>query len=544
MLTNVKDFGAAGDGIQDDRPCIQSAIDHAVSHNTGGIFFPAGTYRVSRIDNKVVPDGRWSLDLNGVQDFMVLGEGPKSVVKLVDTTDPKSTGNWHVFILRNNCRRVVFKNLVIDGNRTGLTKPSEQSHGIEVEPGTEDLVVDGCILRECFGDGMRLLGAPGQHVKRLRIENSLFQTNKRSGLSIQRALEQVIIANCTFDATVTDQSIDFEPSGHDGPTDLVIHGCIINHTNGTPAVTLSGKNGAEPLVRCKFTDNVVTGGNIFCTDVQHLTIQNNTVRVASLGNGQHVPIVIQRGGESLIISGNMLVNDDPATRIVILLDAVNQRQVTRAIVANNLCVTGAGIGIQCLSSDDIAIQGNMIVATGECSHGIAVRSESSDVDNISVRDNDITVAGTGKWDSGIHMAASGRNGVEQHVAGISILGNSIRGATNALVFQAFDNGVFLDSPVCALNRIADDVQVPFVGIENLLSESIIVGGVTSRGREPSQGGSTAHSGAGRTIAGLGSPEGKVVGNVGDIFQQLNGTPGKTLWVKESGNSTPTGWVAK
>lgn len=537
MLTNVKDFDAAGDGTQDDRLHIQAAIDHAVSHNTGGVFLPAGTYRVSRVDNQIVPDGRWSLDLNGVQDFMVLGEGPKSVVKLVDTTDPNGTGNWHVFILRNNCRRVVFKDLVIDGNRTGLTKPSEQSHGIEVEPGTEDLVVDGCILRECFGDGMRLLGAPGQHVKRLRIENSLFQTNKRSGLAIQRALEQIIIANCTFDSTVTDQSIDFEPSGHDGPTDLVIHGCIINHTNPTPAVTLSGISGPEPLVRCKFTDNVVIGGNIFCTDVSQLTIQNNTVRVTSLGQAQHVPIVIQRGGDSLIISGNVLVNDDPATRIVILLDAVNQRQVTRAIVADNLCVTGAGLGIQCLSSDDVAIQGNMIVATGECNTAIAVRSESSDVDGMSIRDNDITAKGGGKWNFGIRAAATAPHSIDE----VSIIGNSIRGAGTGLFFEGPG---FRQTPVCALNRLAEDVPVPFVGLENLPSRSIVVSGVTSRGRKPSQGGSTAHSGAGRMIAGLGSPEGKVIGNVGDIFQQLDGTPGKALWVKESDDDDTAGWAAK
>src|SRR5512134_2583510 len=180
MLNNVKDFGACGDGISDDRVAIQTAIDEAVAHHKAGIWFPAGTYRVSRATG--VSD-RWSLDLNGIQDFMIMGEGPKSVVKLMDDTPP---GNWHVFVLRNDCRRVVFKDLVIDGNRTGLTSPDEQSQGIEVESGTEDLWVSGCILRECLGDGMRIVGAPGKHVKRLRIENNLFQSNKRSGLAIQR----------------------------------------------------------------------------------------------------------------------------------------------------------------------------------------------------------------------------------------------------------------------------------------------------------------------------------------------------------------------
>lgn len=528
MLNNVKDFGAAGDGVQDDRKAIQEAINDAAGNGKAGILFPAGAYRVSRV---TLTSGRWSLDLNGVQDFMVMGEGPRSVVKLVDTTDPQGTGDWHVFILRNNCHRVVFKDLVIDGNRTGLTNPDEQSHGIEVEPGTEDLLVDGCILRECFGDGMRLLGSPGQNVKRLRIHNSLFQSNKRSGLAIQRALEQVMIVNCTFDSTVSDQSIDFEPTGHDGPTDLLIHGCIINHTNRTAAVTLSGISGPEPLIRCKFTNNIVTGGHVFCTDVSQLTIQNNTIHVTDLGSVQRIPIEVQRGGDSLIVSDNLLVNEDTSTRAVISLDAVNQRQVTRAIVANNLCFARSGVGIQCLSSDDVAIDGNMIVATGACGNGIFVRSESSSMDNISIRDNDVTVRGIGKWGFGIHVAATDPN----HIGELSITGNSIRGAEKGVQFEGPG---FQKTPVCALNRIAEDVSIPIAGIQALPSRSVIVGGAASRGD------------AGRWLVGKialndqDGPNDLIAGSVGDIFQNLDGAPGKIFWVKETGNDTKVGWVAK
>lgn len=181
MPNNVKDFGAVGDGVADDRQAIQAAIDDAVASDKGGIVFPSGTYRVSRV---AVPGGRWSLDLNGVQDFMVLGEG--------------------------SCHR---------RQPHRADRPGEQSHGVVVESGTEDLVIDRCIMRECFGDGVRLVGTDqaGKLVRRLRIENCLFQTNKRSGLGIQRAIEQIIVANCHFDATVTDQSIDFEPTGSGGP---------------------------------------------------------------------------------------------------------------------------------------------------------------------------------------------------------------------------------------------------------------------------------------------------------------------------------------
>ena len=76
MLNNVKDLGANGDGVSDDRVAIQTAINEAVAHQKAGIWFPAGTYRVSRATGA---GDKWSLDLNSVQDFMVMDERPKSV---------------------------------------------------------------------------------------------------------------------------------------------------------------------------------------------------------------------------------------------------------------------------------------------------------------------------------------------------------------------------------------------------------------------------------------------------------------------------------
>src|SRR5689334_17843502 len=41
---NVRDFGAKGDGITDDRSAIQQALDAGAGHE---VFFPVGTYLLS-----------------------------------------------------------------------------------------------------------------------------------------------------------------------------------------------------------------------------------------------------------------------------------------------------------------------------------------------------------------------------------------------------------------------------------------------------------------------------------------------------------------
>lgn len=44
--------------------------------------------------------------------------------------------------------------------------------------------------------------------------------------------------------------------------------------------------------------------------------------------------------------------------------------------------------------------------------------------------------------------------------------------------------------------------------------------------------------------GTGNPNGVVVGSPPDLFLNTSGGAGTTLWVKESGNSTDSGWVGK
>lgn len=45
-------------------------------------------------------------------------------------------------------------------------------------------------------------------------------------------------------------------------------------------------------------------------------------------------------------------------------------------------------------------------------------------------------------------------------------------------------------------------------------------------------------------SGAGSPEGVISGSVGDVYTRTDGGAGSTLYVKESGEGTSTGWVAK
>jgi len=52
------------------------------------------------------------------------------------------------------------------------------------------------------------------------------------------------------------------------------------------------------------------------------------------------------------------------------------------------------------------------------------------------------------------------------------------------------------------------------------------------------------SGSATISSGTGVPNGVLTGNVGDLYLRTDGGASSTLWVKESGSGTNTGWVAK
>lgn len=518
----------------DSRPGWEQLLASLESQDvkSAEICFGPGVY-----DLKRSPQVNALIELQGLRNLTIRGSGPGVTILRLMPQQDLSTLNTHV-IETQDCQNLTIRDLSVHGAYLTMDKTNEQMHGIFLNEGSEQIVVERVRIFQSAGDGLRFLGRPANKVRKVWVDGCQFVQNKRTGIAFQRAAEFVWICNCYIEMTPpsTDSCLDFEPSGNAAPTDIIIDSNFMKHGLRAPAVSISGIAGPDPTRRVKFSNNVIIGGEIFCTDVAQLTIQNNSVLVTELGTANRIPIHVQRGGDSIVITGNLLVNDDTATEAVIALTEVNQRQVTRALVADNLCFARFGRGITCLSSDDIAIQGNMIVATGACTRGILVISQSSDIDNISIRDNDIMAEGSGTWITGIQI-----NSPDQHqVHHVSLIGNSVRDATEGI---RFGGTTFQQTPVCALNRIDANVTSPLLGIGNLPEDSLVVSGAASRG------GTAANLGAGRLVSGLGNPEGKVTGNVGDLFLRIDvPQPGEAvpsnLYVKTSGNWTNTGWTAK
>jgi hypothetical protein len=406
------------------------------------IQFGPGIYDFTRTEDVSGPLNA-AIGLFERRNLTIIGMGPRETVLRLFPQQDLGTLTTHV-IETIKCRNITFRDLSIYGAYLTLRKSNEQMHGLTLNEGSENINIEKVRVFQTGGDGIRFLGraenpetgALERKVRNIKIENCQLIQNKRSGFAIQREVDNLSIRNCYIEMVPpsTDSCVDMEPTGGGensekivSPTNITIDSCSMLHRTTAPAVSISGFSGLDPARNIKFVNNQINGGSVFCSDVQELQIQNNTIRSTPLGTTQKIPIYLAQGCVDIVIKNNNLINEDAETKSVILM--LGKREPKCVTVANNNCFTLAGTGIQCLSGRGITIQANRITATSDCNCGIKIRSQTSDMDQIVVQTNTISIQETGHWRFGILLDSRPHNLTE-----LDVTGNTIDGANKDIEF--------------------------------------------------------------------------------------------------------------
>ena len=179
-MSNVRNFGAAGDGTTDDT----EAIRHAVEEGDGMLHFPPGSYRVSQpIEIRLAEFGPLGIDGTGGTARIVM-TGPGPAFRLVGTHggtgDPSSVeGNVYP-----NQRLPTIQNVEIEGAHP-------EADGIELIE-TMQSVVEGVLFRRCR-HGVHLV----QRNRNVLISHCHVYFNRGAGIFLDRVnLHQINIASC------------------------------------------------------------------------------------------------------------------------------------------------------------------------------------------------------------------------------------------------------------------------------------------------------------------------------------------------------------
>ena len=136
-MTNVRDFGAAGNGRQDDSESIQ----HAVEQGDGNVVLPRGTYRLTRpIEVELKKHGRTSIEgEGGVAKLVMEAAGP--AIRLLGSHDKTADPEHFRPAVWDMERMPTVSGLEIVG-------VSDESDGIELE-GTMQATIMGVLIRRC-----------------------------------------------------------------------------------------------------------------------------------------------------------------------------------------------------------------------------------------------------------------------------------------------------------------------------------------------------------------------------------------------------------
>ena len=225
IAINVKNFGAIGNGVNDDIGAIESAINYALENNIKNIYIPPTEkeYRITRAI-KVY---------SGLNIF-----GKNTVINCDDGNYASSGIGYACFINTNEDNRL--KDITLDGFTIKCNRKPQ--HGIYIfhPKGADDITVKNCVIYNPQWDGVIIQGSITQEggnvfpwtkdgvIKRVLIQNvKCFNENTSEKTRIAFMCEQlhdVVYENC--------YATGFNTGFHiEGSSDVSYVSCIAEDNN-------------------------------------------------------------------------------------------------------------------------------------------------------------------------------------------------------------------------------------------------------------------------------------------------------------------------
>ncbi len=212
-VANVRDYGARGDGVADDREAIQHAIDVAEENGVGVVYFPKGTYLVSHAadyDTRgyglgIVPYG---LTFRGLPPRLAfVGDGREASV-LKKTPLHGRTADYSLLWSVNvgdPKEGLLIQDLGFDGGQTGADTPfiTGDEHILRLDNCIRPVIRD-CLFRNGRGGGVIVFRCRYATISGCHFE-LLSRHSIRNALSFEQAHVDAepyagghVASDCTF----------------------------------------------------------------------------------------------------------------------------------------------------------------------------------------------------------------------------------------------------------------------------------------------------------------------------------------------------------
>ena len=298
----VRAFGARGDGVSDDAPAIQRAIDAAAQVGGGVVTLDPGTYLL-RYRPSDDGDGGSALTLrSGVT--LEGTDRARCILKLADAQ--LGPGSYaRIIASKGEISRAVLRGFTIDGSRQGQGQFRDGFGGAAVLLGWKgrcvDVTVENLTVHDAVGQGIMLQGSIESVSRNLRIANNLVERTSFIGIQCSQFDGVEIVGNRINDCY--DNAIDVygdDTAGHSTVatshratiTDNQIRGCSIGVFLETVADCVAALNVIADCRTAGVRVNRIHG------EPRNLTIERNTI--------SGTPIGVAMGGDT----GGVVIRDN------------------------------------------------------------------------------------------------------------------------------------------------------------------------------------------------------------------------------------------
>jgi hypothetical protein len=263
---NVRDFGAVGDGVTNDRNAFQAAFNAANAAGGGVVYMPPGRYRKADTAGNL-----WTIYSN----TSLVGEGDESVIFFDDRSTQARSGNDMIITdPAIETQNIEFKNFKVEG--TLLT---------ELNMTNQKFCFTGNRINGLRFENITMVGLRAMATAFNQVKNGIFTGNRLEYIALDglraTSSQNVIFSNNTFKA-VTDDCIAAHTYNSDSPRagGFIITGNTIEASQGIKVL------GAKELV---ISNNVMrrtlrTPIHIETTGAANIEGQTNFLSINITGN--------------------------------------------------------------------------------------------------------------------------------------------------------------------------------------------------------------------------------------------------------------------
>lgn len=548
-LMDVRWFGAKGDGVNDDSPAFQSALNVAVRNGFGGLYIPAGNYLLNSLVSTTTLGFECTIigDGLGVTNITVGPSNNSGAISLTFTDFASQVTVKEISIIANGQGR---------GTALTITQPyggNRHNRGVVIE----NVEVKGkSATTDYFNNGINLTGVWRPYLNNVLVSGPFGFTDLSDasllfkcsvGINIDECYGPTI-QNCYIWSAYT--GISNQSVNNPGPEGFTMYGTVIN---GVRVGFKFLRPGREPTLW-------ITDCHVNYRDVGY---DINGVKLAEIKgcvpyNEDKVPNYLGtpydfhfQNSEVVVLTGNMHHFAGNTTRVNVYFDSTVYASSLSA--SNNIYNSTANTAILIGST-----AGNCVLLNNSFP-GLITTNVNDQSGTAIIVNKDTTVANLYEIESQDNGAGgapilgllrrSASPAVNDSLANIRWRGMNTLGA---IVDYVSTRAIITDPTATSENSTYEIfTQVAGVATKQLsLSGGAQLGsptgGAKGTGSINAAGSSglllMANGGAGFYFN-AGTPEGVITATVGSICMNTAGGALTSFYVKESGSGN-TGWVAK